>query len=76
MAKVYVSLKPGVADPQGKTIKQALNDIGFPEITGVRVGKVFDISYDGDKGKLKDILEEVSRKVLANPVIEDFVIEE
>ena len=76
MARVYISLKPAVADPQGQTIKQALNDTGYPEISEVRVGKFFDISFNGDRTRLKQIMEEVSRKILANPVIEDFTIEE
>jgi len=76
MARVYVSLKPGVADPQGQTIKQALNDIGFPQIEQVRVGKFFDISCAGDPGTIKAVMDKISRKVLANPVIEEFSIEE
>ena len=76
MARVYVSLKKGVADPQGQTIKKALNDIGYDEIADVRVGKYFDISYGGDKEDLKRVLNEISDKILANPVIEEFVIEE
>ncbi|MBD3170413.1 MAG: phosphoribosylformylglycinamidine synthase subunit PurS [candidate division Zixibacteria bacterium] len=76
MARVYVSLKKSVADPQGQTIKKALNDIGYEGVAEVRVGKFFDISYDGDLENLERVLKEISEKVLANPVIEEFVIEE
>ncbi|MCP4632606.1 MAG: phosphoribosylformylglycinamidine synthase subunit PurS [candidate division Zixibacteria bacterium] len=65
-----------MTDPQGQTIKQALNDIGYPAIEEVRVGKFFDIKYTGDESQLNRVLEEVSNKVLANPIIEDFTIEE
>ncbi|PJA28131.1 MAG: phosphoribosylformylglycinamidine synthase [candidate division Zixibacteria bacterium CG_4_9_14_3_um_filter_46_8] len=74
--RVYVSLKKGLADPQGQTIKQALNDIGFGEIKEVRVGKFLDISIDAKPDEAVAILREISEKVLANPVIEDFSIGE
>ena len=75
-ARVFVTLKSGVLDPQGKTIAHALNSLGFSEASDVRVGKFFDITLtDGDKTKTETRLKEMSDKLLANPVIEDFRVE-
>ncbi len=69
-AKIEVFLKPEVLDPQGETIKRALHTLGYDTIREVRQGKVFYIELDEkDAGK---VIEEIARKVLANPVIEDF----
>ncbi|MBD3233025.1 MAG: phosphoribosylformylglycinamidine synthase subunit PurS [candidate division Zixibacteria bacterium] len=76
-ARVYVSLKTGLADPQGQTIKQALNEIGYEDIDEVRVGKFFDIHLKtDDKDEVRRILSEISEKILANPVIENFTVGE
>ncbi len=69
-AKIEVFLKEGVLDPQGETIKRALYTLGYSSIKDVRQGKVFYIELK-DKNP-QGILEEIARKVLANPVIEDF----
>ena len=75
-ARVFVTLKSGVLDPQGKTIAHTLNSLGFSEARDVRVGKFFDITLaDGDKAKTESRLKEMSDKLLANPVIEDFRVE-
>lgn len=76
-ARVYVSLKPTVLDPQGATIRSALNGLGHSMIAAVRQGKYFDITLgDGvDREKAAKELEEISRDVLSNPVIEDFRVE-
>lgn len=76
-ARVYVSLKPSVLDPQGATIRSALVGHGHKMIADVRQGKYFDIAIaDGtDRDAAAKELEEISRDVLSNPVIEDFRVE-
>ena len=73
--KVIVTLKNGVLDPQGKAIQQTLNNMGFPNVNGVRQGKYFDIEIDEkDEIKAKSKVDEMCKKLLANLVIEDFKI--
>jgi phosphoribosylformylglycinamidine synthase len=75
-AKVRVELKNGVLDPQGVTIKNALVDMGYPEIASVKSGKTFDLEIDLDDRKLVEAkLDEMCRKLLANPVIEQYSVE-
>ncbi len=76
-ARVHVSLKPSVLDPQGQTILKALHSLGHKEIWEVRQGKYFDIELDPKMGKesLAQKLQSISTEVLSNPVIEDFQIE-
>ncbi|KUO49979.1 MAG: phosphoribosylformylglycinamidine synthase [Desulfitibacter sp. BRH_c19] len=76
LAKVYVALKKGVLDPQGSTIQGALTSMDFEGIQDVRVGKVFEIKLNGDsKEKIEADLEQMCRKLLANPVIEEYSFE-
>lgn len=76
-ARVYVSMKPTVLDPQGQTICSALNGMGHRQIAAVRQGKYFEISVA--EGTSRDaaaqVLDEVARDVLSNPVIEDYRVE-
>ncbi len=76
-ARVTVSFKKSILDPQGQTIRAALNGHGHPEITDVRQGKVFEISFaEGTSAARARIdLEEIARDILANPVIEDYRVE-
>ncbi|MBS1874969.1 MAG: phosphoribosylformylglycinamidine synthase subunit PurS [Acidobacteria bacterium] len=76
-ARVYVSLKPTVLDPQGATIKSALVGLGHSMIADVRQGKYFDIAIaDGaDREQVSKELEAISLDVLSNPVIENFQVE-
>ena len=69
-ARVYVSFKPSVLDPQGQTICSALNGLGHHGIQDVRQGKYFEITMQPGED-----LEEIARDVLSNPVIEDYRIE-
>ncbi len=75
-AIVYVRLKEGVLDPQGTTIKRALEDMGYKGIEEVRSGKFFEIIFHSTTKKegLK-LVNNISDKLLANPVIEDFKVE-
>jgi phosphoribosylformylglycinamidine synthase len=73
IARVYVTLKPTVNDPQGLTIKGGLHSLGFDDVAGVRAGKYLEIRLDAkDRGSAEAQVTEMCRKLLANPVIEDF----
>jgi phosphoribosylformylglycinamidine synthase len=76
IAKIYITLKSGVLDPQGKTIHHALDSLGYNEVEGVRLGKYVLIHLkDGDPEKVRDRIEEMCQKLLANPVIEEYRFE-
>ncbi len=75
-ARVHVTLKKGVLDPQGKAIANALAALGFDGVHGVRQGKYIEIDVDEtDPGKAKSAVDEMCVKLLANTVIEDYTIE-
>ena len=75
-AIVYVKLKDGVLDPQGSTIQRALENMGYQGIRDVRSGKVFEIAFQKEQGKKpEELIEEICRKLLTNPVIEKFNFE-
>jgi phosphoribosylformylglycinamidine synthase len=76
-ARVFVSLKPTVLDPQGQTIRKALNAHGHPEVEEVRQGKYFDISLAASltAEQARTIVETLAKDVLANPVIENYKVE-
>ncbi len=70
-----VTLKKDVLDPQGKVVSQTLKNMGYDKITSVRQGKYFEIEIDEkDKEKAKRLIEEISKKLLTNLVIEDYKI--
>jgi phosphoribosylformylglycinamidine synthase len=73
LAKVYITLKPTVNDPQGLTIKGALHNLGFTSVEDVRAGKYMEIQINkNDLTKAKEQVNEMCRKLLANPVIENY----
>jgi phosphoribosylformylglycinamidine synthase subunit PurS len=75
-ARVTVTLKKGVLDPQGKAIEGALGSLGFSGVDSVRQGKVFDVVLDhDDKAKAEAETKGMYEKLLANMVIEDFSVE-
>jgi len=76
-AKVYVNLKPGVLDPQGKAIQHSVELLGFTGIADVRQGKYFEISLDGSQEGQQALVavEKIAREVLSNPIIEDYRVE-
>lgn len=75
-AKVIVTLKNGVLDPQGKAIGHALTNLGFDGVGEVRQGKLIELEVaETDPVKAKAQIEEMCRKLLANTVIENYVIE-
>jgi phosphoribosylformylglycinamidine synthase len=75
-AKVIVTHKPGVLDPQGQTVLQSLRQLGFRDIQDVRIGKYIEIDLEaGNRSQAEKRVAQSSDKMLANPVIETFHIE-
>ena len=86
-ARVYVTLKPSVFDPQGRVVADALVTLGYPDVTDVRQGKFFEVELaDGDpatanlsaeaqRAKVEARVTEMADKLLANPVIESYRVE-
>lgn len=76
-AKVYVTLKPSVLDPQGKAIQHSVELLGFGQIEDVRQGKYFEIALDRNLSETdaRQAAERIAKNVLANPVIEDYKVE-
>ena len=75
-AKVYVTLKPSVFDPQGQTIADALHSMGYGSVGDVRQGKYFELELtSASADQARSLASEVADKLLANPVIESYRIE-
>lgn len=75
-ARVFVTLKPSVFDPQGRTIAEALHSMGYQGVGAVRQGKYFELDLEAPSAdRARELAAEVADKVLANPVIESFRIE-
>lgn len=76
IARVYVGLKPGVLDPQGRTIASSLNEMGFDEVQDATQGKVIELKLaDGELDAVEARVREMCEKLLANTVIESYRIE-
>ncbi len=76
LARVYVSLKPTVNDPQGLTIAEGLRSLGFSEVEGVRAGKYIEVRLSAaDKGAAEERLHSMCDRLLANPIIETYRFE-
>ena len=75
-ARVHISLKPGVLDPQGQAIGNALKGLGFSGIGEVRQGKLIELELaEADPAQARARVEQMCRQLLANPVIENYAIE-
>ena len=75
-ARIHITLKDGVLDPQGKAVGQALAALGFEGVGEVRQGKVIDIDLaETDPARARESLEEMCERLLANTVIEDYEID-
>jgi phosphoribosylformylglycinamidine synthase len=76
-ARVHVAFKTTVLDPQGQTVRAAIEGLGFAGITGVRQGKYFDITIDSSvtREQARKDIETIAHEVLANPVIEEYRVE-
>jgi phosphoribosylformylglycinamidine synthase len=76
-AKVYVTLKSGVLDPQGKAIQHSVGLLGYGGIADVRQGKYFEVALEGgmDEATARETAERMAKDVLSNPIIEDYRVE-
>ncbi|MCZ6600558.1 MAG: phosphoribosylformylglycinamidine synthase subunit PurS [Acidobacteria bacterium] len=74
-ARIYVTLKPDVLDPQGKAVFHSLQELGYSEVADVRIGRFLEIELTGEPADARLRLDEMCRRLLANPVIEDFRVE-
>ncbi len=75
-ARVFVTLKPSVFDPQGRTVTEALHTMGYGAVSDVRQGKYFELDIDApDADAARRIASEAADKLLSNPVIESYRIE-
>jgi phosphoribosylformylglycinamidine synthase subunit PurS len=73
---IFVSLKQGVLDPQGKAIERSLHTLGYNEVGGVRAGKIFELDIEAPSHTAAELrIREICDKLLANPVIEDYRFE-
>jgi phosphoribosylformylglycinamidine synthase subunit PurS len=74
--RVLVRLKPGILDVQGTAVKRALAGLGFHDVTELRVGKVIEVEMDAaSEAEARGRADEMCRKLLANPILEDYTIE-
>ena len=71
-ARVEVTLKPGIRDPQGQAIENAMTGLGFAGFSGVRVGKSITFQVEGPRAEAERKVAEICERLLANPVIEEF----
>lgn len=75
-AEVYITLKKTVADPQGLTIKHALESLGYHDLEEVRIGKLISVKVNSnDRKEARKKIDEMCKKLLANPIIEDYHFE-
>ena len=76
-AKVYVTLKPSVLDPQGKAIHHSLESLGYNGILDVRQGKYFEIAYaeGATESETRNSVKKIAKEILTNPIIEDYRVE-
>ena len=73
LARIYVTLKPTVNDPQGQTVLGSLRNLGFSNVADVRVGKYLEFRVDeADQSRAEAVVTEMCQKLLSNPVIEEF----
>jgi len=71
-ARVVVTPKAAVLDPQGVAVKEAMQHLGMPEVKSVRIGKYLEIEMNGDNAEMETRLHKLCRDLLSNPVIEDY----
>lgn len=70
-AKIYVTLKPSILDPQGRTVERALSHLDHKNVSGVRIGKYIELSLSGEKSDVEAQLKDITENVLSNPIMED-----
>lgn len=75
-ARIFVTRRPSILEPEGRAIKQALETLDYDEVTTVRMGTLADLEIDvAERAEAERIATEVAEKVLANPVMEDFSVD-
>lgn len=74
-ARIYVTLKSGVLDPQGQAVSRSLVRLGFDEVKGARIGKYIEVTLDGNRDDERARVERMCKELLANTVIEDYRFE-
>ena len=74
-AKIYITLKKTIMDAQGQTVQNALHHLGYNEVESLRIGKFLEIELDGSDPNIKQRVEEMCVKLLANPIIEEYRVE-
>lgn len=75
-AKVEVWLRPGIADPEGHTVSDAISALGYSGVTGVRMGKIISLTVEADsKESASEKVSQIASSLLSNPVLEDVVVE-
>lgn len=73
LARIYVTLKPAVNDPQGRTVLGGLKNLGYAQVAEVRVGKYLEVRVDSaTRAEAEALVREMCQKLFANPVIEEF----
>lgn len=77
-AKIYVTLKKSILDPQGRTVEKSLHHAGFSSVQNVRVGKFIELELSGERAEVETQLETMTRDILSNPIMESvrFELEE
>ena len=76
LAKVYITLKPTVSDPQGRTVMGGLKSLGFESVSDVRAGKYLEVKLqEADQSEAEKQVKDMCNKLLANPVIEEYRFE-
>ena len=76
LAKIYVTLKKSILDPQGKAVQHSLESMGYNEVRDIRLGKYIELKFDNIKGDEPEVrVREMCEQLLANPVIEDYRFE-
>lgn len=74
--KIYVTHKKGILDPQGKTVEGALKSLDYTNVSHVRIGKYIELDVEGkDMKKISSQVDEMCKKLLSNPIIEDYTFE-
>ena len=72
-SKIIVTLRKSILDPQGKAVEHGIHSLGYTAVKSVRIGKIVELSIDAsNKEEAERVIREVSEKLLANPVMEDF----
>jgi phosphoribosylformylglycinamidine synthase subunit PurS len=76
ISRIHVVLRPSILDPQGKAVAHAIGTLGVSGVTSVRMGKYVEVTFDGDDQEAaRAATEDICKKLLANPVMEDYRIE-